>query len=112
MSDPAAPIRESGRELSSADAMSIARTDWPRLLALVEQALDVPVADRDAWVASLGLPGALQDALHGLLEDRLAIETDGFLAALPVLPGARPPASPPARAWGRGARCARSAKAA
>ena len=72
----------------------IARHDWPRLLALVEQALDLPVAERDAWLAALALDAPLQSALQGLLDERRALETDDFLAALPVIPA---PATAPGR---------------
>src|SRR6185312_6694399 len=50
--------------------MSIARADWPQLLTLVEQAMDVPAQARLAWLAGLDLPPSLGDALRGLLEDR------------------------------------------
>ena len=71
--------------------MSIARDDRPRLLELVEQALDVPDSERAAWVGALSLPTPLREALHGLLVERRALETGGFLGALPVLEGQRPP---------------------
>ncbi len=71
--------------------VSIPRTDWPRLLTLVEQALDLPATERDAWLQTLDLPAPLQAALHRLLEDRHAIESDDFLGTLPVLPAPHPP---------------------
>jgi serine/threonine protein kinase len=71
--------------------MPISRADWPQLLDLIDQALDMPVAARSAWVSGLNLPGPLDTALRGLLEDRLAIETKGYLLALPPLAGLRPP---------------------
>jgi serine/threonine-protein kinase len=74
--------------------MTIARSDWPRLLTLVEQALDVPAPERATWLASLALPASVAVALRGLLEDRRAIETGGFLTAMPILPGTRPPPEP------------------
>ena len=72
--------------------MSIARADWPRLLDLVEQALDQPAEARPAWLQALALPAPLHTALLGLLEERRAIETGDFLAALPTVLPAEPAA--------------------
>ncbi len=70
----------------------IARDDWPRLLALVDQALQHPEHGRDAWLRSLDLPAPLAGALQGLLDERRAIDSDDFLHGLPALPAgqARP----------------------
>ena len=71
--------------------MPIARADWPRLLNLVEQALDQPASERDGWLQSLDLPAPLLATLLSLLEERRAIETGDFLGALPAItPGDRP----------------------
>ena len=72
--------------------MTIARADWPRLLALVDQALELPPAARHAWVSGQDLPTPLHTALLGLLEERRAIETGDFLAALPTVLPAEPAA--------------------
>jgi eukaryotic-like serine/threonine-protein kinase len=66
--------------------MTIARSDWPRLLNLLEQALDLPDCARDAWLRTLDLPATLKEALAGLIEERQAIETSDFLADMPALP--------------------------
>jgi tetratricopeptide (TPR) repeat protein len=66
--------------------MTIARSDWPRLLTLLEQALDLPSSKREAWLRALDLPATLKEALAGLIEERQAIETSGFLAEMPALP--------------------------
>lgn len=69
---------------------SIVLHDWPRLLALVDQALDLPAAQRAAWVQRLGLASPLQQALLDLLDQRRRLESSDFLAALPALPCADP----------------------
>ena len=64
---------------------SIALHDWPRLLALVDQALDLPAAQRTPWLRRLKLPLPLQQALLDLLDQRRRLEGNDFLAALPAL---------------------------
>jgi serine/threonine protein kinase len=61
----------------------IAAADWPRLLDLVEQALDVPQLQREFWLRRLHLPEALNTALRDLLHERAALEGDDFLTQLP-----------------------------
>ncbi len=60
--------------------------DWHTALDLLDQALELPAAQRAAWLA--GLPPArhhLQPVLQRLLDDRQDIEGAGFLQALPPL---------------------------
>jgi serine/threonine-protein kinase len=75
----------------------VAAGDWPRLLELVAQALDIPAPAREAWLRALRLPPAQEDALRELLDDRRAIESQDFMATLPALGAARPPADPAGR---------------
>ena len=63
--------------------------DWPALNALLDQALDIPAAERLAWVDSLQADG-LSDTLRRLLERQAQVETDGFLGGPPPLPGLAP----------------------
>ncbi len=69
---------------------AIALGDWPRLLALVTEAMDLPPSERERWLGELDLAPALKDALRGLLDDRRAIESQDFLGDLPVMSGSRP----------------------
>ena len=64
---------------------AIARADWPRLLSLVEQALDLHPTEREPWLQQLDLSDELKLALSGLLDERHAIETDDFLGSLPAI---------------------------
>jgi serine/threonine-protein kinase len=60
--------------------------EWPRLEALLDQALDLPSPDRSAWLQSLpaeDLP--LRDSLAGLLALRAGPETSDLLGTLPRL---------------------------
>jgi eukaryotic-like serine/threonine-protein kinase len=72
----------------------IALSDWPRLLSLVEQGVEVPAAERDNWLRALDLPAPLRDALRCLLQERQAIESLDFLAALPAVTDAADAAAP------------------
>ncbi len=65
--------------------MTIARSDWPRLLNLLEQALDLPSSERGPWLSALDLPATLRESLASLIEERQSIETSGFLAEMPAL---------------------------
>ena len=69
--------------------MKIARTDWPRLLELLGQALGLPATERPAWLLGLDLPVHLMAARRSLLEDRQAIEAGDFLSGLPDCAGGR-----------------------
>ena len=55
--------------------MPIPRADWPRLLSLLEQALDHPADQREAWLQAQALPEPQHSALRALLAQRREIET-------------------------------------
>ncbi|WP_290871731.1 serine/threonine-protein kinase [Aquabacterium sp.] len=71
--------------------MRIPPTLWPRLMPLLDEALALPPAEREAWLAAqAGKPGAAQDtdlieALRQLMADRVLLDQGDFLAALPAL---------------------------
>ncbi len=66
--------------------MNLARDDWSALLRLLDEVLELPPAERNAWLAAREASlGALAPALRQLLDERRAIETGTFLQALPVL---------------------------
>ncbi len=66
--------------------MNLARDDWSPLLRLLDEALELPPAERGAWLAAREASlGHLAPALRQLLDERRAIETGTFLQALPVL---------------------------
>jgi serine/threonine protein kinase len=64
--------------------------DWPRLLGLVDKALDLPPSARAAWLQVLALPSALDAALRRLLAERAELEREYFLQALPAITAAAP----------------------
>lgn len=67
--------------------MPLAREDWSILLRHLDEALELPPAQRATWWAALAPSlGPLAPALRQLLDERGAIETSDFLAALPPLP--------------------------
>ncbi len=74
---------------------TIAPGDWPRLLALLDDALDTPAATRAAWLQGLALPLAQHHALQGLLAQREQLEAQDFMATLPPVALARPAAGSP-----------------
>lgn len=60
--------------------------DWSRALALLGDALELPVEQRTVWLASLDRePPTVIAVLHTLLDQREAIETSSFLASGPSL---------------------------
>jgi serine/threonine-protein kinase len=66
--------------------MPITATDWKRLSPLLDEALDLPPAERAAWLASLPPQHAdLRDSLAELLTK--PVETDDFLNRLPEFSG-------------------------
>ena len=74
--------------------MKLAREDWHAALSLLDQALDLAPADRQAWLATLPpMQAHVRQALDQLLEDRRAIETGSFLNALPPLLSSVPDSS-------------------
>lgn len=61
--------------------------DWPVLSALLDEALALPAAQRQAWLAGLPQPQSEHRfVLQQLLDAQPQVETDDFLAALPALP--------------------------
>jgi eukaryotic-like serine/threonine-protein kinase len=73
--------------------MKLAAADWSTALNLLDEALDLPVEDRPAWIESLPPEHRhLLPSLRALLDDRRAIETGEFLKALPPLAAAATPA--------------------
>ena len=74
---------------------AIAPGDWPRLLDLLDDALETPAAERAAWLQRLALPPAQQAALQGLLAQRAQLEAQDFMATLPPLAAAPPAAGHP-----------------
>ena len=65
--------------------MSASRSDWPRLLDLLDVALDMPVDQVAGWVAGLDVSPELRAQLREMMARRRDAETGDFLAALPVL---------------------------
>ncbi|MBX3606611.1 MAG: protein kinase [Piscinibacter sp.] len=64
---------------------------WAELSALLDEALALPAAQRDAWLAALPETGAgLRDTLRELLAAQAGIETGDFLQTLPRLEAAPP----------------------
>ncbi len=81
----------------------IAPTDWPRLLALLDEALDLPVGQRDHWLQGLALPASVGAALQRLLAQRVELEAHDFLVALPALACTSTMAAVPGDRWCAGA---------
>jgi serine/threonine-protein kinase len=66
------------------NAMSITAADWKRLSPLLDTALDLEPAQREAWLETLPSEHAdLRESLAELLARRPAVETDDFLNRLP-----------------------------
>jgi eukaryotic-like serine/threonine-protein kinase len=64
----------------------ISKEDWPAVFALLDQALDLPPANRVAWLDGLeGDAARLAPKLRDLLARQPGFETDDFLSALPRL---------------------------
>ncbi len=62
--------------------MKLEHHDWATVLRHLDDALDLPDAERPGWLEALVLePPALKHALRKLLQDRGAIETADFLGA-------------------------------
>jgi eukaryotic-like serine/threonine-protein kinase len=71
--------------------MTLNREDWAQALRLLDDALELPPAERALWLAALPPQHArLDDTLRGLLSDRRAIETGDFLQARAALPAPDP----------------------
>ena len=60
--------------------------DWPALSALLDEALALPQAERDAFVDALGTEhAARRETLRALLAHAARVETGDFLGALPAI---------------------------
>jgi hypothetical protein len=70
--------------------MKIPMALWPRLMPLLEQALDLPAAQRPAWLAVQALDDDTRAALLQLLADRAQLDGGDFMAALPQLEALSP----------------------
>ena len=65
--------------------MKISAHDWQQAFKLLDAALEIPSADRAAWLKSLEPEHAhLQPALAELLEQHAVLETEAFLQSLPT----------------------------
>jgi eukaryotic-like serine/threonine-protein kinase len=64
--------------------MSASRSDWPRLLDLLDVALDMPADQVAGWIAGLDVSPELRTQLREMMARRDKASGD-FLAALPVL---------------------------
>lgn len=65
--------------------MAISAADWKRISPLLDAALDLPPAQRAAWLAALPDEHAdLRDSLANLLAQGKAVETGDFLNRLPA----------------------------
>jgi serine/threonine-protein kinase len=65
--------------------MSASRSDWPRLLDLLDEALDMPAEQIAGWVDGLDVSPGLRAQLREMMARHRATETSDFLAGLPVL---------------------------
>ena len=59
--------------------------DWPVISRRLDEALSLPIAERDTWLDALHEPDALKSALRRLLADAAGKETGDFLESLPRL---------------------------
>jgi eukaryotic-like serine/threonine-protein kinase len=65
--------------------LKISAHDWQQAFKLLDAALEIPPADRAAWLKNLGPEHAhLQSALAELLEQHAVLETESFLQSLPT----------------------------
>jgi tetratricopeptide (TPR) repeat protein/predicted Ser/Thr protein kinase len=75
--------------------LSDLQADWPAINRLLDEALELPPAERSAWLAALPAEAAgLRDTVARLLAASGGVETGDFLHTLPKLGG--PPAGPAA----------------
>ncbi|KQW45535.1 MULTISPECIES: serine/threonine-protein kinase [unclassified Roseateles] len=64
-------------------------SSWPTISALLDEALTLPAASRQAWLDSLNdTPTAVRSALQALLAGHAWAESGDFMGTLPKLPGA------------------------
>ena len=60
---------------------------WPEISALLDQALELPAAQRSLWLDQLSVEHApLEDELRDLLARHAGVETGDYLETLPRLP--------------------------
>ena len=65
--------------------MKISAPDWQQAFKLLDAALEIPAAERAAWLKNLGPEHAhLQPALAELLAQHAVLETESFLQSLPA----------------------------
>jgi eukaryotic-like serine/threonine-protein kinase len=65
--------------------LKISTPDWQQAFKLLDAALEIPAADRAAWLKNLAPEHAhLQPALAELLEQHAVLETESFLRSLPT----------------------------
>src|SRR5690349_21419825 len=65
--------------------MPAQRNEWPRLLELLDEALDLPPGDVPAWLATVDATPELRKSLEKMLARHNAKETGDFLSVLPTL---------------------------
>jgi serine/threonine protein kinase len=65
--------------------MKIPMAMWARLMPLLDQALDVPADQREAWLQQQNLDDDAAAALRQLLADRNELDSGDFMAELPKL---------------------------
>jgi eukaryotic-like serine/threonine-protein kinase len=71
--------------LQRSNSLKISAPDWQQAFKLLDAALEIPAAERVAWLKNLGPEHAhLQPALAELLEQHAALETESFLQSLPA----------------------------
>jgi eukaryotic-like serine/threonine-protein kinase len=71
--------------LQRSNSLKISAPDWQHAFKLLDAALEIPIAERAAWLKNLGPEHAhLQPALAELLEQHAVLETESFLQSLPA----------------------------
>src|SRR5262245_55143203 len=76
---------------------NLTAAQWQNVFELLDTALDLPVAERTAWLDALAEPHAsLRPALHELLEQHARLETNDFLRRPPEITLAESDRAPPA----------------
>jgi len=68
--------------------LSDIEADWPRISALLDEAMSRAAAEREAFIDALTAPDdRFRDTLRELLALQAKAETEDFMEALPVIPG-------------------------
>jgi serine/threonine-protein kinase len=65
--------------------MKIPMALWARLMPLLDQALDLPRTEREAWLQQQDLDADMAAALRQLMADREQLDSGDFMAGLPQL---------------------------